>query len=61
MFNIFKKKSKEIKNSQPSFEIELTAVVLAYEIARTDGNIDESELSILMEEIKKLALKVGKD
>ncbi|MBR51688.1 MAG: hypothetical protein CMD58_04160 [Gammaproteobacteria bacterium] len=61
MFNIFKKKSKEIKNSQPSFEIELTAVVLAYEIARTDGNIDESELSILMEEIKKVALKVGKD
>jgi len=30
------------------FEIELTAVVLAYEIARADGNILESELNILM-------------
>ena len=45
----------------PSFEIELTAAVLAYEIARSDGDISNDELKVLMEEIEKIAEKVGKD
>ena len=62
MFNIFKKKAKESsKNDIPSFEIELTAAVLAYEIARSDGEITENELNVLMEEIEKISVKVGKD
>ena len=63
MFNIFKKKNKESNNTenQITFEIELTAAVLAYEIARSDGDISESELVILMEEIEKIARKVGKE
>ena len=44
----------------PSFEIELTAAVLAYEIARSDGDISNDELKVLMEEIEKIAEKVGK-
>ena len=62
MLNIFKKKkSAAIESNQSSgFEIELTAAVLAYEIARSDGEIDENELSLLMSEIEKLTLKVGK-
>ena len=63
MFNFFKKnKNKEqIKNQTLSFEIELTAAVLAYEIARSDGEITENELNVLMEEIEKISVKVGKD
>ena len=40
MFSFFKKNIKENKESTvPSFEIELTAAVLAYEIARSDGEV----------------------
>jgi len=61
VFNFFKKQN-EIENKEaPAFEIELTAAVLAYEIARSDGNIDDNELSVLMEEIEKIAKKVGKE
>lgn len=61
MFNFFKKnKIINDADSSPVFEIELTAAVLAYEIARSDGEIDENELSLLMSEIEKIALKVGK-
>ena len=35
--------------------------MLAYEIARSDGNISPQELSVLMEEIEDIASKVGKD
>ena len=41
--------------------MELTAAVLAYEIARSDGEISEDELSILMLEIEKISQKVGRD
>ena len=62
MFNFFKKRSqKEFVEKKPSFEIELTAAVLAYEIARADGDIGNSELKLLMEEIKIISKKVGKD
>ncbi len=60
MFNFFKKEDKKIQKEDPSFEIELTAAVLAYEIARIDGDISSSELNILMQEIKTIAKKVGK-
>ena len=59
MFSFFKKKYKS--DSKPSFEIELTAAVLAYEIARIDGNVSERELNILMEEIKNISKKVSKN
>ena len=60
MFNFFKKKKRTVKQ-QTSFEIELTAAVLAYEIARSDGEISKDELSVLMEEIESISEKVGKD
>jgi len=59
VFSFFKKKYKS--DSKPSFEIELTAAVLAYEIARIDGNVSEDELVILKEEIKKISSKVNKE
>ena len=62
MFNFFKKNTTEdSKEVMPSYEIELTAAVLAYEIARSDGDISNDELIVLMEEIEKIAVKVGKD
>tara|TARA_B100000900_G_scaffold96595_1_gene79726 strand:- start:729 stop:1160 length:432 start_codon:yes stop_codon:yes gene_type:complete len=61
MFSFFKKSDQKIQKEEPSFEIELTAAVLAYEIARIDGDISSDELKILMEEIKIIAMKVGKE
>lgn len=61
MFKFFKKEKKYINIQKPSFELELTASVLAYEIARSDGEISDNELSLLMEEIKKISDKVGRD
>ena len=60
MFDFFKKK-KITTTQQTSFEIELTAAVLAYEIARSDGEVSKDELSVLMEEIESISEKVGKD
>ena len=61
MFKFFKKEIKEASSENPSFEIELTAAVLAYEIARSDGEISDEELALLMLEIEKISKKVGKD
>ena len=60
MFSIFKKKEKLDENKE-SFEIELTGSVLAYEIARSDGEISDDEAALLLGEIKKISVKVGKD
>lgn len=61
MFKLFKKEIKEAASEKPAFELELTAAVLAYEIARSDGEISADELSLLMLEIEKISKKVGKD
>ena len=62
MFNFFKKNTtKDLKKDTPSYEIELNAAVLAYEIARSDGDISSDELKVLMHEIEKIATKAGKE
>lgn len=61
MFNFFKKSKKSKITNHSSFEVELTAAVLAYEIARSDGDISSDELSLLMNEIEKISIKVGRD
>lgn len=60
MFNFFKKKTQPLKKTKNNFDFELTASILAYEVARSDGDISESELSLLYDEIKKISVKVGK-
>ena len=61
MLNIFKKNQVTQDTQQKSeFEIELIGAVLAYEIARSDGDISESELRLLLEEIKDISIKVNK-
>ena len=61
MFKFFRREKKVDEDQQQNFEIELTAAVLAYEIARSDGEISNDELSLLMQEIEKISQKVGKD
>ena len=61
MFKFFKREKKVDEDQQQNFEIELTAAVLAYEIARSDGEISNDELSLLMQEIEKISQKVGRD
>ena len=60
MFKILKKKKVPVVENNSNIEIELTASLLAYEIARGDGDVSESELSIILNEIKKITSKVGK-
>lgn len=60
MFSFFKKKKKVKDNNPKDFELELTASILAYEVARSDGSVSESELDILLNEVKKIAIKVNK-
>jgi uncharacterized tellurite resistance protein B-like protein len=61
MFNFFKKKKeKSIKKDIPNIEIELTASLLAYEIARSDGDVSDPELLIILKEIKKISPLVYK-
>lgn len=60
MFNFIKKKKDAPIDKPEKFEIELTATILAYEIARSDGDISQSELDLLLNEVKKITSKVNK-
>ena len=60
MFKFFKKKKDIAVDKSEKFEIELTATILAYEIARSDGDISKSELDLLLNEVKKITSKVNK-
>ena len=62
MFRFFKRKNDNKVDSRiPDSEDELTAAILAYEIARSDGEISKDELSVLMEQIKEISSRIGKD
>tara|TARA_B000000565_G_scaffold252182_1_gene226893 strand:+ start:804 stop:1241 length:438 start_codon:yes stop_codon:yes gene_type:complete len=63
MFNFFKKNNQQVNSSDKeiAFEIELTAAVLAYEIARIDGEVSDKELRVLMDEIKVISKKANKN
>ena len=54
MLNLFKKKIPEKELTIPVFEVELIGSVLAYEIARSDGEISDDEAALLLGEIKKI-------
>ena len=60
MFNFFKKKEKPVQETEKTLDIKLTASLLAYEIAKSDGDIADSELSVILEELKKISIKVKK-
>ena len=57
----FFKKVKVIKKTESKFDIKLIGLVLAYEIARSDGDIDDSELTIILRKISKLSKETNKE
>ena len=59
MFNFFKKNKSEIVSSTISFEIELIAYALAYEVAIADGNIDDDELSRIKSGLLRISDKLS--
>tara|TARA_B100001093_G_scaffold379685_1_gene365046 strand:+ start:2518 stop:2964 length:447 start_codon:yes stop_codon:yes gene_type:complete len=62
IFNFLKKKKEqELVSEAVSFDFELTASVLAYEIARIDGKVDKDELMVLKDELVLIANKTDKD
>ena len=61
MLSLFKKKKKPQEVVKSNFEVELIAAVLAYEIARSDGEITDQESELLVSEIKKISQKVQKN
>jgi uncharacterized tellurite resistance protein B-like protein len=50
MLSLFKKKKKPQEVVKSNFEVELIAAVLAYEIARSDGEITDQESELLVSE-----------
>ena len=60
MLNLFKKKIPEKELTIPVFEVELIGSVLAYEIARSDGEISDDEATLLLGEIKKFQKKLAR-
>ena len=60
MFNFFKKEaSNKNINDDISFDIELIAYALAYEVAIADGNIDDDELARIKVGLKNISLKLS--
>ena len=55
-----KNKSSSFSYKKNNFEIELTASILAYEVARTDGDVSKLELDVLLTEVEVIASKAGK-
>ncbi len=58
MFSFFKKGLQE-NDIEPKFDIQLIGSVLAYEIARSDGEISKSELVLILENLKKISKKTS--
>ena len=60
MFNFFKKETLDKNiNDDISFDIELIAYALAYEVAIADGNIDNDELARIKAGLEKISLKLS--
>lgn len=61
MFRFFKKnKETKIKKDFSSLDSKLTALILAYEVARSDGEVSDNELEIIFREISKISKDVNK-
>lgn len=60
MFNFFKKESTQIiTNNKISFDIELIAYALAYEVALADGEIKDDELARIKSGLLRISEKLS--
>ena len=60
MFNFFKKSTALDISEKISFDIELIAYALAYEVAIADGDIDEDELTRIKSGLERVSEKLSK-
>lgn len=61
MLNFFKKKNLKDFEKKQEFDIKLIGLVLAYEIASSDGNVSDEELKLILAQIKKYSEESSKD
>ena len=61
MFNFFKKRDSEVSNEELVFDPELIGCALAYEVAVSDGEIDDNELHKIQSEIMKKSKELDLD
>jgi uncharacterized tellurite resistance protein B-like protein len=61
MFNFFKKNNIEIDDDKLLFDTELIGCALAYEVAVSDGEIDDNELLKIKSEILKKSQQLNLD
>ena len=59
MFNFFKKNQKKDIVEEASFNIELVAYALAYEVAIADGDIDNDELARIKSGLLRISNKLS--
>ena len=59
MFNFFKKNKNEDEVEKTTFDIELVAYALAYEVAIADGNIDNDELKRIKSGLMRISDKLS--
>ena len=61
MFNFFKKKTNTSNDlvDKESFDIELIGFALAYEVARSDGKVDEDELFTIKKNIANKSVELN--
>ena len=59
MFNFFKKNAKEDIVEEATFNIELIAYALAYEVAIADGDIDSDELARIKSGLLRISDKLS--
>ena len=59
MFNFFKKNKKEDVIEKATFDIELVAYALAYEVAIADGDIDDDELKRIKSGLLRISDKLS--
>ena len=59
MFNFFKKNENEDVVKKVTFDIELVAYALAYEVAIVDGSIDDDELSRIKLGLENISVKLS--
>ncbi len=59
MFNFFKKNQKEDIVEEATFNIELIAYALAYEVAIADGDIDSDELARIKSGLLRISDKLS--
>mgnify|MGYP001463239613 CR=1 FL=1 len=61
MLNFFKNKNLKEDEAKPVYDIQLIGSFLAYEIAKSDGEVSNEELDLILTNVKNAAERTGKN